>query len=138
MSCTHIIHPLLSYMHDYYAVAPSEPTNITIESFGPTWILLSWLGPTLLGTPEFSLFMVTAEPANPAGVQSQLVIVKVDSNALETNITDLFPGQEYVLSVMAVSEANGMRASSDSSVMVFVITNTSGNYYIQYLILAVP
>ena len=113
--------------------APDEPTNVTVNGFGTTWIYLSWLGPIFTGVPEFSLFVVSANPVSStatvsslAMVPPSLVTIEVENNTLKSNITDLFPGEEYALSVMAVSEATGVRASSNSSAMVFVITNTSG------------
>lgn len=116
-----------------FAVAPSEPTNVTIESFGPTWTLVSWLGPTFQGVPEFTLFVILAEPTNTTNANSlammppQHVSVDVSKDMLYANITELFPGEEYRLSVVAVSEASGVQASSNLSAVVFVLTHTTGN-----------
>ena len=58
---------------------------------------------------------------------AQRVIVEVNMSMLDVNVTSLFPGEEYHLSVVAASEASDVRASSNSSAMVFVLTHTTGS-----------
>ena len=116
-----------------FPVEPSEPINVTIESFGSTWISASWLEPIFTGVPTFSQFIVSAVPTNAMNGNSlavmppRLVTVEVLSTVLHANITTLFPGEEYSLSVVAVSEAHGLRINSNSSAMVLIITHTTGN-----------
>ena len=51
----------------------------------------------------------------------------VNSRLLYANITNLFPGEEYKLSIVAVSENDGVQANSTSSDVVRVLTRTSGS-----------
>ena len=50
----------------------------------------------------------------------------VNSSMLYANITNLFPGEEYKLSMVAVSENDGVQASSISSDVVREFTHTAG------------
>ena len=104
----------------------------TTVSFGATWITVSWLEPTFSGIPEFTTFIVAAEPtnitnSNPlAMIPPQSMTVNVSKGILYVNVTGVFPGEEYHLSVQAVSESRGVQASSDSSALVTVLTHTTG------------
>ena len=51
---------------------------------------------------------------------------QVNSSILYANITNLFPGEEYKLSIVAVSENDDVQASGISSDVVRVLTRTSG------------
>ena len=116
-----------------FAVPPSEPENTTIESFGPTWITVSWLRPTFQGMPNFTMYRVLAVPTNTTNSNSlamippQPVTVSVSEDVLYANVTELFPGEEYRLSVIAVSEDSGVQARSNLSAMVSALTHTTGN-----------
>lgn len=86
-----------------------------------------------MGVPAFTLFVITAEPTNTTNANSlamlppQNVNVTVDRNFTTANVTQLFPGEEYRLSITAASENSNERAVSNSSEAVFIFTNTTGN-----------
>ena len=107
--------------------------NVTIVSFEAVWINVSWLEPAFLGVPALTKFEVSADPTNTTSTNSlavmppQLVTVNVSSDTLYANISGLFPGQKYRLSVAALIQSGNVRASSNLSPEVLITTHTTGN-----------
>ena len=92
--------------------------------------------PTFLGIPaNFTvMYQVMAVPVNTtntnglAMIPPQPVIIDIISEGmLYANVTELFPGQEYRLSVSAMIEDSGVQARSNLSAMMSAITHTTGN-----------
>lgn len=84
--------------------------------------------------PEFTLYVITTEPSNISDVHHLVLmppkkmVFEVREDKLRANVTQLLPGEDYSLSVVAVSEVSGIRASSSSSTLIFAFTNTTGNF----------
>ena len=132
---------IITQLLQCHTVDPSEPENVTVVRIGPTWIVISWVGPTFQGLPEFTKFTVSAEPTNAtnsnglAMVAPQKVAVSVSMDVLYANVTDVFPGEEYNLSVVAISENSGVQASSNPSAVVSALTHTTGMHRFLFLLL---
>ena len=122
--------------------------NATVVSFGAVWIAVSWLEPVFIGVPALTRFEVSADPTklNITNANSSLslvtppqrAIVNVSSDMLYANISGLFPGQQYRLSVAALIQFGDVRARSNSSADVFITTHTTGNILLLKMVLLDP
>lgn len=110
--------------------------NVTVVNFGAVWITVLWLKPAFLGVPALTMFEISADPTNVTSTNSslislatppQLVVVNVSSDTLYANISGLFPGQQYRLSVAALIQFEDVRARSSLSAEVLITTHTTGN-----------
>jgi hypothetical protein len=98
-------------------VSPAAAVDVSVEETGGTWILLRWFKPSNRGNPPLSRHVVTVQEV---GGERQNVPFLTDT--AEANVTGLLPGTEYTLSVVAVSEFEGVEAPSLASSTLTVTT----------------
>ena len=77
-----------------FIIAPSAPTNITLEEVGSTYAVISW------GVPDFPNGIIrqyTVSLVDEAGV----LTLNISTPALSVNITQLTPFTQYQAIVVA-------------------------------------
>lgn len=121
--------------------------NVTVMSFGAVWITVSWLEPVFIGVPALTRYEVSADPTNVTNTNvsslslvtpPQRAIVNVSSDMFYANISGLFPGQQYRLSIAALIQSVDVRARSNSSADIFITTHTTGNILLLKMVLIDP
>ena len=81
-------------------MAPSEPRNVSIDSIGGTWAVISWLTPVFIGRPPITEYRITATSLLNRNTSTA---VQNETNTLAVNVTGLLPATEYKFTVAAVS-----------------------------------
>ena len=102
---------------------PVAPVDLSAKQFGPTWIYLQWFQPSSgRGHPPLSSHVVIVQE-----VGGHTVNRTFQSNEIETNVTDLLPGTEYIFSVVAVSQFEDLlQATSPPSNLANGTTTLTG------------
>ena len=106
-------------MQVFAAARPPVPVNVTVESAGASWLYIRWSSLLNISTN----FTVRATPSSGGGSASSVTV----GRKLQTNLTGLAPGQEYIVTVTATNSLEGVTATSGRSYPVVTATNTSGN-----------
>ncbi|CAI8043848.1 Hemicentin-2 [Geodia barretti] len=92
-------------------VPPVAPVDLAVKGIGATWIYLQWFNPSAgLGNPPLSSHVVRVQE-----VGGEVEERTFDSSEGEANVTDLLPGTQYILSAVAVSQFQDLRAISPRS-----------------------
>lgn len=122
-------------------MAPSEPRNVSVDSIGVTWTILSWERPEFLGSPPATMYRIfatasldpsvsTVQTVNESMVQMENdTLTDNVTELLTANVTELLPGTEYSFVVAAISSVQSLElvtAEGPQSVAVFGTTNVTG------------
>lgn len=114
------------YTEFFFPVTPSEPRNVSVDSVGGTWAVISWLMPEFIGRPPITEYRITATNLLNANVSTA---VQNDTDTLTVNVTGLLPATEYQFTVTAVSVVQAteiFRAESAQSVAELGTTLLTG------------
>ncbi len=103
-------------------VPPSQPQNLSILSFGATWVYVSWEEPEILGLP---LSSATQYIVKITRISDGDVSFSPLSMLLSVNISSLFPNTGYDFTVTAQAVVDTTMVSSNPSELVSIITNTT-------------
>ena len=104
-----------------YIVQPCEPSQLSVDSIGATWALISWTAPS---NSTISRYEILAREVDGSG----LVNVTTDNNSTLFNVTGLLPATNYSLSVVAVAEGGNVVARSMESESSQATTGLTGVY----------
>ena len=108
-------------MNPFFSVVPpGQPTQLFVDSIGATWALISWTAPS--GDSMISRYEILAREVNGSG----LVNVTTGNNSTFFNVTGLLPATTYSLSVVAVSEVDGIVARGNESESTWDTTGVTG------------
>ena len=125
----------------FITVAPSEPRNVSVDSIGETWAILTWERPEFLGSPPATMYRIfatasldpsvsTVQTVNESVVQTgNDTLTGNVTELLTANVTELLPGTEYSFVVAAISSVQSLElvtAEGLQSVAVFGTTNVTG------------
>lgn len=92
-----ISHGLRSEPHDYFqAVYPRPPTNLTLEKVSSNTVLVRWKEPVNSLFTEYSIRYRTEDDKN-------WVKLPEIGTSLEAEVTDMVPGEKYMIQVNTVS-----------------------------------
>ena len=101
---------IILFLLTYYVAPPSQPSAPALENVGVTWVHISWTAPLMADSPV-SHYEIIAREVDGRGV----VTVTTTTNVTFYNVTGLFPGTTYELTVVAVSEDGNVTARSPES-----------------------
>ena len=101
----------LTHFH-YHLTAPSiAPFNVMAQRLNGTSMNVSWSSLTLVEARGILHYRITYHPANGGGTSS----VDVDGNNNFIIITDLSPGVEYIVTVLAYNQEDGVELTGPAS-----------------------
>lgn len=93
-------------------IAPSiAPFNVMAQRFNGTSMSVSWFPLTLVEARGILHYRITYRPVNGGGTSS----VDVDGNKNFINITDLSPGVDYIVTVLAYNQRDGVELIGPAS-----------------------
>jgi len=116
----------------FLPVTPSEPRNVSVDSVGGTWAVISWLMPELIGRPPSTEYRITDNILLNANVSTA---VQNDTDTVTVNVTVLLPATEYQFTVAAVSVVQAteiFRAESAQSVAALGTTLLTGLWILSH------
>ena len=102
------------------AEAPGTPTNLTVDSTGPTSAVLCWQQPAEVGQPGIAFYRVTATG------NGMMVMARTTDNSTRLNMTNLLPNVEYEFRVEAVAMVLDVDSPSPLSKPVTATTDVTG------------
>ena len=106
------------YPYFYYIAPPDQPSIPTIESSGANWVHISWIAPFVAHSP-ISYYEIIVRTID----SSEIMSTETSTNVTIFNVTGLFPGMVYELSMVAVSEYGNITARSvESNPVVIILT----------------
>ena len=100
-------------MQNFTLAPPSQPSIPAIESSGATWVHVFWTAPLVAHSPisyyEIILARIVVDDI------SKVISTDTNINTTNFNVTGLFPGMAYELTVVAISEGGNITARSPES-----------------------
>ena len=101
--------------HFISAVPPSAPVNLTLDSFGKSWVAFLWLQIPSEIDIESHIISVSG-----GGLEWDITI---DGDQSTLNVTDLLPGTEYEFRITTV--ASDGQTSPQSTALVVTTRSTA-------------
>ena len=100
------------------AVPPSAPVNLTLDSFGESWVAFLWLQ-----TPSEIDIASQRVSVSGGGLEWDITI---DGDQSTVNVTDLLPGTEYEFRITAVA-SDGQMSPQSIALIATTRTRAPGN-----------
>ena len=91
------------------AVPPSAPVNLTLDSFGESWVAFLWF--QILNEIDIESHIISVRGG---GLEWDITI---DGDQLTLNVTDLLPGTEYEFRIASVA-SDGQTSLQSTALVV--------------------
>ena len=105
----------------FSAVPPSAPVNLTLDSFGKSWVAFLWFQIPSEIVIESHIISVSG-----GGMEWDITI---DGDQSTLNVTDLLPGTEYEFRITAVA-SDGQTSPQSTALVVTTRSRLLGIYVI--------
>ena len=123
------IHPVIIIL--MYTAPPGPPRTLTVDSCDATSFLICWEAPLDSDSP-ISFYTISAHNLNNTSGMDDIVIRNTTNNSTLFNVTGLFPGTTYKLTVVAVSQGGDIIAKSQPSEPATHTTGLTGENHYNY------
>ena len=111
-----------------HAVLPDQPHMITVDSREATSINLNWEPPFATVNPVlyYVIYINNQNTTTMDLEMNEVIAVNTSTNATFFNVTGLFPGTTYELTVVAVSQGGDAVTTSEAGMRSNSVTTTTG------------
>ena len=102
-------------IYNIYTAPPGPPRSLIVDSCDATSLFICWEVPLDSDSPMISFYTIIAHNLNNTSGMDDIVIRNTTNNSTLFNVTGLFPGTTYELTVVAVSQGGDIIAKSQPS-----------------------